>query len=92
MFFVFLTTGLAGVVYAFAFAKTRSIWVPFALHFGWNFTNNFIFSSGQIGNGVWIMKHQPVIQVTNLDYYLAVWNPMVMYLVGGFLLIRMQRK
>jgi membrane protease YdiL (CAAX protease family) len=91
MIFVFLTTGLAGVVYAYAFAKTRSMWVPFALHFGWNFTNNFVFSSGQIGNGVWIMTHQPVIQVSTWAYYLAVWNPMVMYLVGGFLLIKLQR-
>lgn len=92
MFFVFLTTGLAGVVYAYGFAKTKTMWVPFALHFGWNFTNNFMFSSGQIGSGVWIMKHQPVIQVKTWAYYLAVWNPMVMYLVGGFLLIRMLRK
>jgi uncharacterized protein len=91
MFFVFLTTGLAGVVYAYGFAKTRTMWVPFALHFGWNFTNNFMFSSGQIGNGIWIMKHQPVIQVSTWAYYLAVWNPMVMYLVGGFLLIRILR-
>jgi uncharacterized protein len=92
MFFVFLTTGLAGVVYAYGFAKTRTMWVPFALHFGWNFTNNFVFSSGQIGNGVWMMTHQPVIQVSTWAYYLAVWNPMVMYLVGGFLLIRMLKK
>ncbi|MGB4770071.1 MAG: CPBP family intramembrane glutamic endopeptidase [Chitinophagaceae bacterium] len=91
MIFVFLTTGLVGVVYAYGFAKTRTMWVPFALHFGWNFTNNFVFSSGQIGNGVWMMTHQPVIQVSTWAYYLAVWNPIVMYIVGGFLLIKLLR-
>lgn len=27
-----------GLVYSYAYYKTRSIWLPFGLHFGWNYT------------------------------------------------------
>ncbi|SEJ60769.1 hypothetical protein SAMN04487917_1083 [Arthrobacter sp. yr096] len=29
-------TGLGGVIYAVAFLTTRSVWLPFGLHLGWN--------------------------------------------------------
>lgn len=92
MLYVFLGTGLAGVFYAYGFSKTRTLWVPAAAHFGWNFTNNFIFSTGKIGSGILVMKEQPVVEVSQWVYYLAFWNPMVMYLLGGIVLIRMLRK
>ena len=38
------------------------------------------------------MKEQPVVEVSQWVYYLAFWNPMVMYLLGGIVLIRMLRK
>ncbi len=31
-------TGLGGVIYAVAFLATRSVWLPFGLHLGWNMT------------------------------------------------------
>jgi membrane protease YdiL (CAAX protease family) len=44
MAIIFLMTGLAGYVFALAFEKTRSIYMPFALHFGIDFANMVIFS------------------------------------------------
>ncbi|HXB93289.1 MAG TPA: CPBP family intramembrane glutamic endopeptidase [Puia sp.] len=44
MAIIFLTTGLAGYVFALAFEKTGSIYMPFALHFGIDFVNMVIFS------------------------------------------------
>jgi uncharacterized protein len=89
---VFLLTGLAGILYGYGYAKTKTLWVPFALHFGWNFTNNFIFSSGQIGAGILVMTAQPEVQVSRFVYYLIALNPMVMYLAGGLVLLWRLRK
>jgi membrane protease YdiL (CAAX protease family) len=44
MAIIFLMTGLAGWVFALAFERTRSIYMPFALHFGIDFVNMIIFS------------------------------------------------
>lgn len=49
MIYVFLLTGLMGLVWAYAFAKTESIMLPFGLHLGWNAINNGLFSKGPLG-------------------------------------------
>jgi len=41
---VFITTGMVGYVFALAFEKTRSVYLPFALHFGVNFAIMILFS------------------------------------------------
>jgi hypothetical protein len=48
MIYVFLLTGLMGLVWAYAFAKTESIMLPFGLHLGWNVINNGLFSKGPL--------------------------------------------
>ena len=50
MVLVFIGTGLMGYALAWAFAKTKSIILPFGLHFGWNFVHNSIFSKGPLGD------------------------------------------
>ena len=52
MLFVFIGTGTMGYAWALAFSKTNSIFLPFGLHLGWNFTVNSIFSKGPLGEGL----------------------------------------
>jgi membrane protease YdiL (CAAX protease family) len=40
----------AGGMLAAAYAATRNLWVPIGLHFGWNFAESGIFSTGVSGN------------------------------------------
>lgn len=54
MLLVFSVTGLMGYALAVAFSKTRSVVLPFALHFGWNLVNHLIFSNGP--NGVQLLE------------------------------------
>lgn len=49
MILVFAGTGLMGYAWAWAFSKTKSIALPFGLHFGWNFIFNTVFSNGPLG-------------------------------------------
>jgi len=44
MLVIFITTGMAGYIFAKAFEITRSLYLPMALHFGVDFTMMVIFS------------------------------------------------
>jgi membrane protease YdiL (CAAX protease family) len=39
-----VNVGLAAVWLSFAYLKTRSLWLPFGLHFSWNFSQTTIYS------------------------------------------------
>lgn len=52
MIVVFLGTGLMGFAWAWAFAKTRSIFLPLGLHLGWNVIYNTLFSKGPLGESI----------------------------------------
>jgi len=49
MFIVFMMTGIFGLMFAYAFAKTKSLYLPTGLHFGGNLANIVIFSKGPLG-------------------------------------------
>jgi membrane protease YdiL (CAAX protease family) len=88
MLVVFVTTGLMGIVYALAYARTGSILIPAAIHFGWNFTQGFIFSSGPTGNGLFVLVDQPEVQVSWLVYLAIMYLPMVSVIVLNLLFLR----
>jgi len=50
MIYVWVTTGIWGFMFAFAFARTRSLYVPVGLHFGWNLFDLAVFSQGTLGD------------------------------------------
>lgn len=56
MILVFIGTGLMGYAWALAFAKTRSIMLPFGLHLGWNAIYNTVFSKGPLGELLFVLK------------------------------------
>lgn len=49
MVYVFLMTGIFGLMLAYAFERTKSVALPIALHLGWNLITIFVFSNGPIG-------------------------------------------
>ncbi len=49
MGYVFISTGLWGFMYALAFAKTKSLYLPTGLHLGWNLLHIVVFSQGPLG-------------------------------------------
>ena len=49
MAYIFLVTGAGGWMFAYAYAKTRSLYAPVGLHFGWNFVTAVVFSAGPLG-------------------------------------------
>lgn len=62
MAITFLMTGIVGFTWAFAFAKTNSLYLPIGLHFGWNFVNAVVFSNGQFGQTILIRANENQLQ------------------------------
>jgi membrane protease YdiL (CAAX protease family) len=41
--FSLINVALAGVLFAFAYMKTRSLWLPFGIHYAWNFSQSTLY-------------------------------------------------
>lgn len=50
MIYVFILTGIGGLLFAYSFALTKSIYLPVGLHLGWNLVSVVVFSQGQLGD------------------------------------------
>ncbi len=61
---VFLMTAVFGLVLAYGFAKTRSLYLPVGLHFGWNLFNIVFFSSGPLGPQIFLKTNTNQLQGT----------------------------
>ena len=93
MLMTFFLTGTMGLLFAYGYAKTFSLYITCAIHLGWNFTQGFIFSSGSIGKGIFIQSGPPPeVDVSFFIYALVVFFPMVSTLVVDFLLIRRKKQ
>lgn len=60
MIYVFLLTGAAGWMFAFAFAKTKSLYASLGLHFGWILVSIVIFSAGPLGDQLFITEGEGI--------------------------------
>lgn len=61
MLFVFIGTGLMGYAWALAFAKSKTILLPIALHLGWNVVYNTFFSQGPLGELVFVLNQNTAL-------------------------------
>jgi len=57
MTYVFVSTGIWGLMFAFAFSRTKSLYLPAGLHLGWNLFNIVIFSQGPLGHQLLVNSH-----------------------------------
>tara|TARA_Y100000385_G_C13052004_1_gene620224 strand:+ start:762 stop:1469 length:708 start_codon:yes stop_codon:yes gene_type:complete len=81
MIYVFLLTGAGGWMFAYAFAKTKSLYAPLGLHFGWILVSIVFLSAGPLGNSLFIPAG-PTEQFgewTNLVFFL--WQAII---IPGF--------
>lgn len=56
MAYVFILTGASGWMFAYSFVKSKSILIPFGLHFGWILMRIVFFSDGPLGESLFIEK------------------------------------
>ncbi|HEX2683130.1 MAG TPA: CPBP family intramembrane glutamic endopeptidase [Ferruginibacter sp.] len=89
MVITFITTGLMGMVYAYAYARTFSLYMPIAIHLGWNLVRSVIFSDAIIGNQL-LVEVKPVPQVTVgfFLYFCIIYLPMLGAMVINFFMLK----
>jgi len=93
MAITFVTTGIMGLLYAYGYTKTFSLYIPCAIHLGWNITQGFIFSQGPIGNGIFIqVLPQPVVTVSYFAYFTILFFPILSALVINFILLKKHKQ
>ena len=56
MIYVFISTGIMGLVWAYSFSKTKSMALPIGLHLGWNLVYNSVFSKGPWGDILLVLE------------------------------------
>lgn len=64
MLIIFATTGSAGFVFAFAFYRSQSIYLPVGIHFGNNLASMIVFSKSDMLGKQFLLKsfaHDPVV-------------------------------
>ena len=62
MVFTFLMTGIVGLSWAFAFAKTGSLYLPIGLHLGWNLFYMVVFANGDMDQGIFVRTNGSQLQ------------------------------
>jgi membrane protease YdiL (CAAX protease family) len=93
MLFVFIITGLMGMVLAFGYAKTFSLYIPFGIHLGWNFTQIFVFSGGPIGDGLLVPVRGAEFRTDSyLVFFVVMFLPLLLALFINFWLIKNKRQ
>jgi hypothetical protein len=93
MSIVFIFTFCMGLLLAFSYAKTFSILIPFAIHFGWNLTQNFVFPDNQDGNHFLILAAQPpIVTVSWFVFFVMLLLPKISAIGFDYLIVRKQNK
>jgi hypothetical protein len=93
MIVVFFITGIMGLLLAYAYAKTYSLYYPIAIHLGWNFTQIFVFSQGPIGNGILVATAGGEFRTDSyLIFIVVTFLPIILALLINFLLLRKQKQ
>ena len=93
MIITFLLTGTMGLLYAYGYAKSFSLYIPSAIHLGWNITRSVLFSETVIGDQLLVhVKPAPVVQVSYFVYYFWLFFPMLSALLINFLLLRKKKQ
>ena len=94
MAITFIITGTMGLVYAYAYSKTFSLYIPIAIHLGWNLTSSVIFSKGNIGDQLFTqVQPVPEVQVGYFIFFCITFIPLLSAIfINYFVLKRMQQE
>lgn len=89
MIVVFSFTFAMGILLAFAYASTFSLWIPFAIHFGWNLAQNYVFPDTSTGNHIFVLAAPaPVVTVSYFAFFTMLLFPKIAVLAFDYLIIK----
>lgn len=89
----FLITGIMGLLLAYGYAKSKSLYIPTAIHLGWGFVQMVVFSSGPVGNQIFIeVMPRPEVTLSYFSYFFMELFPLIITYLVNFWLIRQRQQ
>lgn len=93
MIMLFLVTGIMGLLYAYGYAKTFSLYIPLAIHLGWNVTQGVIFSESPIGNQLLVqVKPVPDVKLSYFIFLCILLLPMLSVLLINYFILKKRKQ
>jgi len=93
MIMEFIITGAMGVVLAYGYAKTRSLYIPIAIHLGWGIVQQVVFSDGPIGQQLFVeIMPRPIITVSYFSFFFMQLFALLSTLMINCILIRKRKQ
>jgi uncharacterized protein len=93
MIIVFGFTFAMGLLLAYAYARTFSLLIPFAIHFGWNLVQNYIFPDTATGNHIFILAAPPpTVTISYLAFFTMLLVPKMAVLVINFIIVKQHKQ
>jgi uncharacterized protein len=93
MIITFVVTGTMGLVYAYGYSKTFSLYIPIAIHLGWNLTSSVIFSKSILGDQLFTqIKPVPEVQVGYFIFFCIMVIPLLSAILINYFILRRQEQ
>lgn len=93
MITVFAFTFAMGLLLAYAYARTFSLLIPFAIHYGWNLTQNYIFPGTANGNHIFTLATAPpTVTISYVAFFTMLLFPKISVLVVDYLIVKRHRQ
>ncbi len=89
MALVFVFTFAMGLLLAYAFTQSKSILLPFAIHLGWNWVQNFVFPDNAAAHSVFVLvTPPPTVTISYLAFFTMLLFPKIAVLAINYRIVR----
>ncbi len=93
MIIVFAFTFAMGLLLAYSYARTFTLLIPFAIHYGWNLTQNYIFPDSALGNHIFTLAAPPpTVTISYLAFFTMLLLPKVSVIIVNYLIVKQHRQ
>ena len=93
MIILFTFTFLMGVLLAYSYARTFSLLIPFAIHYGWNLTQNYIFPDTATGNQIFtLVAPPPTVTISYVAFFTMLLLPKISVLIVDYFIVKRYRQ
>ena len=93
MIILFTFTFLMAVLLAYSYARTFSLLIPFAIHYGWNLTQNYIFPDTATGNHIFTLAAPPpTVTISYVAFFTMLLLPKISVLIIDYFIVKRHRQ
>ena len=74
----FFMSGIMGLLLAYGYAKSYSLFIPIAIHLGWNIVQMVVFSGNTIGKQLFVeVMPRPVVTISYFSFFVMQLLPII---------------